>query len=58
MKKWIKEDNITNNPWHNDAHLLKFCRARKFEIEKVKTMFNAYMWYRQENDIDTIIDDY
>ena len=45
---------MTENPWHKDYFLLKFCRARKFDIEKVKEMFTNYMAYRKENELDTI----
>jgi len=49
------ENDVTHNPWHNDIHFLRFCRARKFDLEKVKLMFANYMQYRKENDIDNII---
>jgi hypothetical protein len=45
---------MTENPWHKDYFLLKFCRARKFDLEKVKEMFTNYMNYRKENELDTI----
>lgn len=49
---------MTHNPWHTDSFLLKFCRARKFELEKIIEMFSNYMQYRKENGIDTIINDF
>ena len=55
FKKWITENNITENPWFNDSFLLRFCRARKFDIVKIQQMFSAYMDYRKENGIDDII---
>jgi hypothetical protein len=45
---------MTENPWHKDYFLLKFCRARKFDLEKVKEMFTSYMNYRKDNELDTI----
>lgn len=54
FKEWIAENNMTENPWHKDYFLLKFCRARKFDLEKVKEMFTNYMNYRKENELDTI----
>ena len=55
MKEWVATDKVTENPWHDDAFLLKFCRARKFKFDDVKIMFENYMKYRQENGLDTII---
>ena len=43
FKEWITVNDITHNPWHDDCFFLKFCRARKFEIEKVIEMFNNYI---------------
>ena len=55
MKEWISNNDITHNPWHGDYFLLKFCRARKFELPKVIEMFTNYMQYRKEFGLDTII---
>ena len=55
FKKWITDNKITENPWHDDVFFLKFCRARKFDLEKMIEMFTNYMEYRKENDLDHII---
>ena len=55
FKKWIDGESVTVNPWHDDTFLLKFCRARKFDLDKIMLMFGEYMKYRKENNIDTII---
>ena len=55
FKEWIEKNNITHNPWLNDVQLLKFCRARNFDLEKIIEMFSNYMAYRNENGIDTIV---
>ena len=55
FKKWINDNNITENPWFNDSFLLRFCRARKFDIVKIQKMFSDYMDYRKENGIDDIV---
>ena len=39
---------MTHNPWLNDTHLLRFCRARRFDLPKVIEMFSAYIKYREE----------
>lgn len=43
------------NLWIDDAYLLKFCRARKFELNKVIEMWSNFMDYRNENKIDNIV---
>ena len=58
FKLWIKNNNYDENPWFNDSFYLKFCRARKFDYEKIILMFGDYMNYRKENSIDTIIKDF
>lgn len=55
FKQWIQENNITHNPWHTDSFLLRFCRARKFDLKKIIVMFTDYMKYRTDNNLDTII---
>lgn len=55
FKAWIADNNVTENPWHKDYFLLKFCRARKFDLKKVIEMFANYMKYRTDNDLDNII---
>lgn len=38
IQKWLKEEkNITNSKW-NDWRTLRFCRARKFNVPKIKAM--------------------
>lgn len=49
------EEGFNKNPWYNDTFFLKFCRARKFDIEKIKIMFTNYIEYRKEYGIDDII---
>lgn len=56
FREWIDENQLTENPWFNDTFYLRFCRARKFDLEKIKIMFQAYLDYRQEYQIDDIIE--
>lgn len=58
FKAWIHQQNWGDNPWFTDTHYLKFCRARKFELDKVQEMWTNYMTYRKENNIDTILSTY
>ena len=43
------------NPWFNDAYLLRFCRARKFDLVKVIELWQNFMKDRNEKDIENII---
>ena len=43
------------NPWYTDTWLLRFCRARKFDFDKIKLMLEDYMHWKRENDLDGII---
>ena len=58
FKDWIKVNEATVNPWHNDSFFLRFCRARKFDLNLVIEMFSNYMEYRKEHKIDTIMVDF
>lgn len=55
FKQWIVMNNITENPWFNDMFLLRFCRARKFDLDKIILMFSNYIEYRKTNGLDTIV---
>jgi hypothetical protein len=41
-----------------DEFLLRFLRARKFDLEKTQKMFNEYLEWRQKNHVDKIIVQY
>jgi CRAL/TRIO, N-terminal domain len=56
FKKYIKDNSITDHPQYDDYYLLRFLRARKFEMEKTLLMFNNFMEWRKENDVDHILD--
>ena len=58
FKQWIADNQMTKNPWHADWFLLKFCRARKFDLPKVQLMFSNYIDYRNTNKLDTILQDF
>ena len=58
FKEWLVKDNIRINPWFNDAYYLKFCRARKFNLSAVITMFKEHLKYRKDVGVDTILHDF
>lgn len=55
FRAWIKETNITDHPQYDDYYLLRFLRARKFDMEKTQLMFTNFINWRRENDVDNVI---
>lgn len=55
FRSWIKDNNITDHPQYDDYYLLRFLRARKFDMDKTKLMFNNFIDWRRENDVDNVI---
>lgn len=43
-----------SNPPYDDPYLLRFLRARKFDIPKTQAMFNDFIKWRKENEVDQI----
>ena len=55
FKKWMKDENLPDNPWYTDSQYVRFLRCQKFDLEKVKEQWLKYMEYRKEYDIDNIM---
>ena len=53
-QKCINDKIITNFDYFDDYYLLKFCRARKFDLEKTLKMFKNFINWRKENEVDLI----
>jgi CRAL/TRIO, N-terminal domain len=51
LKEHIKANHPTPRPF-DDAYLLRFCRAREFDIKKVILMFDNMMDWRKNNQVD------
>jgi len=47
---------MAEHPQYDDYYLLRFLRARKFEMDKVILMFNTFMQWRKDNDVDNILE--
>lgn len=56
FRKYLKDNNIADHPQFDDYCLLRFLRARKFDMDKTKLMFHNFIEWRKENDVDNIID--
>ena len=55
FKKACKDQKlIPNFNYYDDYYLLKFCRARKFDLEKVLIMFKNFLKWREKENVDKI----
>jgi hypothetical protein len=41
---------------YDDYYLLRFLRARKFNMDNTKLMFNNFITWRKENDVDNVLE--
>lgn len=57
-KKCLEENLIPNFDYFDDYYLLKFCRARNFELEKILKMFRKFISWRSENEVDYISENF
>ena len=51
FRKEVREMGC-NDPPYDDAYLLRFLRARKFDLKKTKLMFTNYINWRKEENVD------
>lgn len=42
----------------NDAHLLRFLRARDFDVQKAREMITASLLWRKQHNVDKILIDF
>lgn len=54
IQRWLKEDLQNTDPKWTDWFVLRFCRARKFDIPKIKIMIQNYLKWSKEVNLDTI----
>ena len=55
MKKQLIDEKIIESLTnYDDLFLLRFCRARKFDIKKVHEMFTNYIKWRKDENVDEI----
>ena len=57
---WLLEEHADYLDTLNfdDHDYLRFCRARTFVLDDVKTMLANYIKWRKENEIDFIVDNF
>ncbi len=53
-EKILKENLLTEFGNYDDLYLLRFLRARKFDVEKSFLMFSNFLKWRQELGVDNI----
>ena len=54
FKKVVYDEMGLPNPPYDDMYLLRFCRARKFDLKKVVEMFKNFIKWRTDNKVDEI----
>ena len=52
FKKQIADEDLTDDPRYDEYYLLRFLRARQFDLEKTMTMFKNFLEWREENNVD------
>jgi CRAL/TRIO, N-terminal domain len=56
FRKYLKDNNVVDHPMYDDYYLLRFLRARKFDMDKTKLMFHNFVQWRKDNDVDNVIE--
>jgi len=52
--KLISEELLRDFVQFDDLYLLRFLRARKFDIDKTFLMFKTFLQWRKDNQVDQI----
>ena len=58
FKNWLLVDDICSLNPYDDNDFLRFCRARHFKLDEVKTMFGNFIDWRKAEGVDTIFEDF
>ena len=54
----IKDKIIQNFDYFDDYYLLKFCRARDFDLKEVVKIFQNFITWRKDNGVDYICENF
>ena len=55
FKELISREQLTTDPRYDDRYLLRFLRARQFDLEKTAEMFRNFLTWWAENGVDTCL---
>lgn len=55
LKDYIKQQAFYKDSRHTDAYLLRFLRARKFNLQLTYEMLNKCELWRKEKDVDNLV---
>ena len=58
MRDWVATENLDPLKQWDDYDLLRFCRARKFVLVDIQTMFTNFLAMRKEFDVDNILENF
>lgn len=58
FKDWIKATEMVDLVDYDDYDLLRFCRARKFDIAAMMLMFQNFVNWRKAQGVDEILETY
>lgn len=58
VRNWVTKNNLDPLCQFDDYDFLRFCRARSFDVEQVKTMFANFIEHRKAHNMDTLIEDF
>lgn len=54
IKDHVHNKLNVQNPRFDDQYFLRFCRARNFDFDKVRIMFEECLKWRKEQDVDNV----
>ena len=58
FRDWVTQENYNPIGRFDDYDLLRFCRARKFVLADIQLMFQNFINWRRENDVDNVMWDF
>jgi hypothetical protein len=58
FKEWIVATEANGAYQYDEYDLLRFCRARKFDLGLVQLMFTNFIKWRQEEGVEDVMNTY
>lgn len=58
IAEWVRQNSILDMEalQFDNTDILRFCRARKFNEAKIKTMIQNFAEWRQQEEVETILE--